>query len=90
MEVDFNANLTDTERAGVLSELKVISSTKKGTIPFVRDLGLDNDIPEDNSPIRKNEYASDLIEQVAKWDDRISIREVNLTDHELKVVIENG
>lgn len=83
------SELTETEKEGIRSSVGMICSTPYGTAPFMREMGLTTYLPEDNSPIAKNRHASEVIEQVQQWEDRVSVREVRYSENDMEVVLSN-
>ena len=92
MNIEFKNNaFTESEKNGIASELNIISTTKRVTMPYMRDMGIENNLPEDNSPLSQNQYASDVIEQVHEWDERIAVSEILFeNENEVRMVIEHG
>lgn len=77
------------EQQRIASSIQMIASTAYGTVPYARSMGLRNILPRNNSEMEKNEYASDLTEAVEAWEDRVSVKEVEVAeDGETKVVID--
>ena len=74
-----------------LEELKkclhVILGTRKGTMPLNRDLGLDPEEYQDEPiDIAKNRYAAEVIEQIDKYESRVTVTSVVFEESDL----ENG
>jgi len=93
MRIDYlsdTSEMTQTDRDGIKSSLEMICSTPYGTAPYMRDMGLTAYLPDDNSPIAKNRHASEVIEQVQQWEDRVNIREIRYSEgNEMEVVLSN-
>lgn len=80
-----------SEQKSIASCIRMIASTPYGTVPYARGMGMKKLFPGNNSDMEKNEYASDLAEAVEGWEDRVTVKEVSLTeDGEAKVVIGYG
>lgn len=88
---DTRGKISETEQKSIASCINTIAATSYGTTPFAREMGLKQLLPRNNSEIAKNEYATELVEAVESWEDRVGVKEVVFTeDHETKVVIEYG
>ncbi len=82
--------LTATERDAIENSISTIAGTPYGTAPFIRDMGIKEYPPDSNSEIAKNRYATEVITQVARWEDRARVSVRYTEDNEARVVIENG
>ena len=93
MTLDFTSTreMTVTERDAIENSIGTIAGTPYATAPFIRDMGIKGYPPDSNSEIAKNRYATEVITQTAKWEDRAQVSEVGFTeDNEARVVIKNG
>lgn len=93
MKIDFMdgaSKLTQTDKEGIRSSISMICSTPYGTAPFMREMGLTRYLPDEDSPLEKNRHASEVIEQVQQWEDRVSVREVRYSGgNGMEVVLGN-
>lgn len=79
------------EQESITSCVEMIASTQKGSMPFMRDMGLKRIVPTDNTRAAFDEYADDLMEQIDTWENRVSAEDVErATENEIKVVLEYG
>ena len=79
------------EQESVSSCVDMIASTQRGTMPFMRSMGLEQVIPRDNLPTTLDDYSDDLMEQVDEWDERVTAIDVSWEDNNrTKVVLEYG
>ncbi|MCM1045645.1 MAG: hypothetical protein NC417_09055 [Candidatus Gastranaerophilales bacterium] len=93
MKLDFiiAKKLTATERDAIENSISTIASTPYSTAPFLRNMGIKDYPPKNNSEIAKNRYATEVIAQTAMWEDRAQVSEIRCTeDNEARVVIKNG
>jgi phage baseplate assembly protein W len=83
--------LTETERDAIEDSIGTIASTPYGTAPYIRDMGIRGYPPENASQISRNEYATEVITQCEKWEDRAEVSEVQWNDeNEVRMVIAYG
>lgn len=59
--------------------------TRKHEVPFMRELGVDPDIIDNELPFLQSMITEEIRELVAEYENRASVKEVNFTD-----VDENG
>lgn len=89
---EYEDKLTDkwtiTEQKSIERSLNTIASTVRGTAPFMRDMGLDTPLPEDNSLSQKNAYITNMLSQLMDWEERVEASEAEfINDNEIKVVV---
>jgi phage baseplate assembly protein W len=81
--------LTATEQDSIERNIGTIASTPYGSAPFMRDMGIKNYPPENNSAVAKNLYATEVMTQCSLWEDRASVTEIAYEDeHNTRMVIE--
>lgn len=96
MEVDLEEQLIDsmtvTDQRSIKRCVQQISSVQQGSVPFARDMGVEEFLPINNSPYVKNEFAAAVEMQIEEWETRATPSEVSFDDDgNLKVVMElNG
>ncbi len=92
MTLDFTSakELTATERDAIENSISTIAGTPYATAPFMRSMGIKGYPPESNSEIAKNRYATEVITQTARWEDRAYVSEVRQEGDEVRMVIKNG
>ncbi len=93
MILDFEngKTMTETEQDSIENSISTIASTPYGTAPFIRDMGIRNYPPESDSEVARNQYATEVITQCNKWEDRARVSEVKFVkENEVRMVIENG
>ena len=79
MEVEISSakKMTQTERESIKNNIETLASTPYGTAPFIRNMGIKDYPPKDESDIAKNSYAAEVITQVRIWEDRAKVSEVS-------------
>ena len=92
---DYGGRLTDqwtgTEQASIERCIKNISQTVQGTTPFMRDMGLDSMLPKNSSAAHKNAYITDMLSEIAEWEDRVKVDEATfINDNIIEVVVSDG
>lgn len=88
MNIENLTGLSETEQDSIRRSLGTITGTMYGSCPYRREMGLKNLTPKVNSPIKKNEYISDVMTQCEEWEDRVTVENVIPDeDGETKVVI---
>lgn len=93
MKIEFTGGreMTATERSAIEDSISTLSSTPYGTAPYARDMGIKEYPPKSTSEIAKNRYATEVITQAARWEDRAKVSEVRYTqDNAARVVMING
>lgn len=93
MEIELSSEkkMTDTERNSIKDSISTLASTPYGTAPFIRDMGIREYPPQSTSDIARNSYATEVITQAGKWEDRAKVSEVIfVNENEIKVVIAHG
>lgn len=92
MEISVARDGTETilsqEKLNNITEcMNMIGSTAKGSVPYMRDMGLSRYLPRDDSRDSKNSWLNDLEEQLQRWDDRYEITDSRFETEE-KVIVE--
>lgn len=95
MEIEYasgaSMNITETERNSVENSIGTIASTPYGTAPFIRNMGIRDYPPKDDSEIAKNRYATEVITQCGIWEDRARPRQILFEGNKkVRMVIEHG
>ncbi len=83
--------MSEAEQKSISSCVNTIASTAYGTVPYAREMGLKQILPRNNSEMAKNEYATELVDAVESWEERVGVKEVIFEENcEVKVVVEYG
>lgn len=91
LEMQLNDSMTLTEQQSIERCVKQISTTKRGTAPFLRDMGLESAMPVGNSPADREEFLTDIVSQIDEWDERVEAKSAAYDgENKIKVVIESG
>ena len=91
LETQLDDSVTETEQRSIERCVRQISTTVRGTAPFLRDMGIEKMFPETNSPIEQSGFISDMITEIGEWEDRINVESAEfINENEIKVVIESG
>ena len=84
-----NREISETEKNSIENSIGTIASTPFGTAPFIRNMGIRDYPPKDNSGLAQNRYAAEVITQCGIWEDRAQPRQVTFNNNnEVRVVIE--
>ena len=77
-----------TEIEEIMQNIKTILSTYKGTVPLMRDFGIDpNLIDQLQTESFKQRLKSEIITQIEKYESRIKIKTVSLYTKNKKLYI---
>lgn len=58
-----------------------IISTIKGTMPYMRSMGISPEVIGRSTIRSKAEYMDEVITELSKWDERISVKEIKMKDN---------
>lgn len=90
--IDYNG--TGKDKESIISCAAMILSTVRGSMPYMRDMGISDEILGRNSPYAEDAFISDAVDQIETWDERVVVREIQMEDSggnlETKVVLEDG
>lgn len=79
-------SLTKTERDSILNNIGTLAELPYGSAPFLRDAGVH--MPENLSNYSRNQFATEIISQSEKYEDRAEVTEVHIeNDGNVKVVV---
>ena len=76
VETDANIVLGETGVAEVMQNVKVILTTRKGTVPGDRNFGLDFSFLDTPTPQARAQVQVDIFLQVQRYEPRAEIREI--------------
>lgn len=85
-----NVLMTATERDSVINSIGTIAGTPYASAPFMRSMGIKNYPPESNSEIAKNQYATEVITQCGRWENRAEVAEVRFEENNSVMVVIKG
>lgn len=77
MNIIYKGNRADAE--DIVRCVGNIISSIKGTIPYVRDMGIDDRVVSSPEASIEGIYMSEIEDQVAVWDERVLVDEINLS-----------
>lgn len=77
----------ESEIAEIMQNLRMICTTKKGTVPLDRDFGLSCDWIDKPYNISKNQFMVEVIEQCEKYEPRAVIRSITFDDDDISDVM---
>lgn len=87
VELELNASVDATLHKELLDNASIILTTLKGTNPQNRAMGLvSGDIVGKNANVAKCSYSVQAIEQIALYEPRLSVSEVNYLVTENKII----
>lgn len=62
-----------------------IIATVRGTMPYMRDMGIDPGLTGRSDPVNRDAYEDDVIEQVEEWEERVIVDEIAVTAIEERI-----
>ena len=74
--VHYNGTAADGEN--IVSCVGMILSTVRGSMPYMRDMGILEDVLGRNTPEATDAYVGEASEQVETWDDRVIVGEIKV------------
>lgn len=77
MNVVYTGNRTDAE--DIVKCVGNIISSIKGTIPYARGVGIDDRVVSSPEASIEGIYMAEIEDQVAVWDERVLVDEIDLT-----------
>lgn len=77
MNVVYTGNRTDAE--DIVKCVGNIISSIKGTVPYVRNIGIDDRVVSSPEASVEGIYMAEIEDQVAVWDERVLVDEIDLT-----------
>lgn len=81
-------SMTITDQESIKRTVLNIAASQRGTIPYMRDMGVDKLLPDSNSPADLRAHAADVAEEIGDWEERAQVSDVYYTaEHKLKVVM---
>ena len=95
MEIEYfsgdDQDITETARNSIENSIGTIASTPYGSAPFIRNMGIKNYPPENNSESVRNRYATEVISQCGIWEDRAQVRQIIFGEEgKARMVMEYG
>ncbi len=88
IEIQLTDSVSATEQAAIKRTTLNIARSQRGTIPYMRDVGTEDLLPENNSPENRRACAADIAEQISEWEERAEVKDVAFTEeHKMKVVM---
>ena len=94
MEIEYlsgtNRGITETQQNSIENSISTIASTPYGSAPFIRNMGIREYPPRDDSEMSRNRYATEVITQCGIWEDRVLLRQVVFDGDKARMVIEYG
>lgn len=82
--------MTAAEQDSIENSISTIASTPYASAPFIRSMGIKNYPPESKSEIARNQYATEVITQCKKWEDRAEVSAVYFEENnDVRMVIGN-
>ena len=86
---------SSAERDNIIACTGMILTTARGTMPYVRDMGIPDDILGKDTPEAADEYLTEAIDQIEAWDARVLVRQIDVAQDENgiikpKVVLEDN
>lgn len=64
-----------------------IISTVRGTMPYMRDMGIDPRLTGRSNPANQDAYEDDVIEQIEEWEERVIVDEISTDANEGKLEV---
>lgn len=83
MNVIYTGNRTDAE--DIVRCVGNIISGIKGTIPYAREMGIDDSIVSSQDASVEGIYMADVEEQISDWDERVVVDEINLSRNDSRL-----
>jgi phage baseplate assembly protein W len=81
-------SMTITDQEYIKRTVLNIAASQRGTVPYMRDMGVDELLPDSNSPADLRAHAADVAEEIGDWEERAQVSDVHYTaEHKLKVVM---
>ena len=77
MNVVYTGNRTDAE--DIVKCVGNIISSIKGTVPYARSIGIDDRVVSSPEASIEGIYMAEIEDQVAVWDERVLVDEIDLT-----------
>lgn len=78
-----------TEYESIENSIGTIASTAYATAPFLRSMGIKHYVMMSDSEIDHNRYATEVISECSRWEDRAQVKAVRIDNNVVKVVLEN-
>jgi len=72
--VYYNGTAADGEN--IVSCAGMILGTVRGSMPYMRDMGIPEDVLGRNTPEAEDAYVDEASEQVEMWDERVMVGEI--------------
>lgn len=69
-------NGTAADGDNIVSCVGMILGTVRGSMPYMRDMGISEGVLGRNTPEAADEYVGDASEQVEMWDERVTVGEI--------------
>ena len=66
----------------VSQNIAFLLSTPKGSVPMMRDLGIDTSLLDDPTPQAKAKLKAQIIDQIRRYEPRAKIKEIKLVESE--------
>lgn len=91
--IEYDGKLTAQDN--IVSCASMILSTVRESMPYMRDMGISDEILGQSTPYAEDMYISEAIDQIEEWEDRVTVREIHMMLNEdgtinPKVVLEDG
>ena len=83
MNVIYTGSRTDA--GDIVNCVGNIISSIKGTVPYARNIGIDDRIVSSPEASIEGIYMAEIEEQVSVWDERVIVDEINLTRNNSKL-----
>ncbi|MCI8337936.1 MAG: hypothetical protein HFH62_04510 [Lachnospiraceae bacterium] len=74
--VQYSGSSADGEQ--IVSHVSMILGTVRGSMPYMRDMGISGDIVGRNTPEAADAYVDDASDQVELWDNRVMVGEIEV------------
>ena len=65
----------------VAQNIAFLLSTPKGSVPMMRDLGIDTGLLDDPTPQAKVKLKAQIVDQIQKYEPRAKIKEIELVEN---------
>lgn len=73
---------------------ETICATPYGSMPYMRDFGIQPEVLALNTPMQQDEFYDQAIDQIEAWEDRATVKQMDVMQQDgkmqPKVVIEDG
>lgn len=82
-------SVSQSEQKSIAACINTIAATVRGTVPYARDMGISSILPRNSSQKERLEHATELVEAVEQWEERVKVREVDVSkEGETRLVID--